>query len=1057
MSITSLALKRPIAVSMIFLALGLVGFLSWQRLPLELMPSLNYPQLTVVANCENVAPLEMESLVTKPLESSLGTVSRVRKINSISREGVSLITLDFDWGTNMNYASLNVREKLDQVRDLLPKEASTPIVIRYDPASLPVMALSVKGGSLGFEDLQELVSGVIKRDLERVGGVASARLSGAREREIRVAVHPGRLLAQKISISALVDALKQANLNYPGGKITQQHQELNLRVLGEFKQLSDLDKVGVSRRQELQNEKNEQSSQNGLPAFIRELAEVQDTFKEEQSIARLDGQPSLILSIFKMADANTLQVVDRVKARVAALNQEYQGRLHILVAQDQGRFIQQAIGTLEEAALLGGLLSFGVLFSFLASFTSAVIIMTAIPISILATFSLMYLAGISLNMMSLGGLAMGVGMLVDNGVVVLENIRRHEEMGEQAGAAAIVRGTDEVKMAVTASTLSHIVVFVPVIFVAGLAGQFLYQVGLTISFSLLISLAVALILNPMLVSLGSPWIARRRAGPTGSWAESLKDRLDKVYTRLLTLAFQQRRLVLATALGLTALGALVLLCLGRELLPPLDQREFLLRVSTPPNTSLTATSARLKTIEDILLAHPGVQTVITQLGYNPKEQYEKVLEEKEPRTGTLMVTLKPRRQYAGAAAATAEEIRPRLGQIPETKIEYIFPQSLGQWLSQKPQLPELLTFQGPELEILENLAQTAMARLKGVPGLQDLEISLKKENQESRVVVDRERAASFGLSVKEIGETLKVCIQGEVPTQFRQGDRDIDIRVQLMDAKQHTPPELAKIYIRSKLLKTDIPLQAVARIESGPGLTEVHRRDQERLVAIQGNVVGPSLGKAQQDIKQALAKLELPPGYTLAQSGEAQEMGRSFHALFWALMLSVLLVYMILAGQFESLLNPLIILLAVPFSLVGVALTLWLAGWGISLGVYFGAIMLGGIVVNNSILLIDYTNTLRRRGYGLREAVFQGSRARLRPIIMTTLTTSLGLLPLVLSRGEGAELRVPLALTVLGGLLASTFLTLILVPLLYLISEEMLAKWRRGDRGPVSHEPAAHP
>jgi HAE1 family hydrophobic/amphiphilic exporter-1 len=1059
MSITHLALKRPIAVSMIFLALGLVGFLSWQRLPLELMPSLNYPQLTVVANCENVAPLEMEALVTKVLESSLGTVSRVRKINSISREGVSLITLDFDWGTNMNYASLNVREKLDQVRDLLPKEASTPIVIRYDPTSLPVMTLSVKGGRLGFEDLQELVSGVIKRDLERVGGVASARLSGAREREIRVAVYPGRLLAQKISISALVDALKQANLNYPGGKITQHHQELNLRVLGEFKQLSDLDKVGVFRRQEPQGGKNEQSFTSGLPAFIREVAEVQDTFKEEQSIARLDGQPSLILSIFKMADANTLQVVDRVKARVAALNQEYQGRLHILVAQDQGRFIQQAIGTLEEAALLGGLLSFGVLFSFLASLTSAVIIMTAIPISILATFSLMYLAGISLNMMSLGGLALGVGMLVDNGVVVLENIRRHEELGQEAGAAAIVQGTDEVKMAVTASTLAHIVVFVPVIFVAGLAGQFLYQVGLTISFSLLISLAVALILNPMLVSLGSPWIARGRvaAAPTGSWAERLKDRLDGVYTGLLTLAFQQRRPVLATALGLTALGALVLLCLGRELLPPLDQREFLLRVSTPPNTSLAATSERLKTIEDLLLAHPGVQTVITQLGYNPKEQYEKVLEEKEPRTGTLMVTLKPRGQYAKAAAATVEEIRPRLSQILETKIEYIFPQSLGQWLSQKPQLPELLTFQGPELEVLENLAQSAMARLKGVPGLQDLETSLKKENQESRVVLDRERAASFGLSVKEIGETLKVCIQGEVPTQFRQADRDIDIRVQLMDAKQQSPPELAKIYIRSKLLKTDIPLQAVARIESGPGLTEVHRRDQERLVAIQGNVAGRSLGEAQQDIKQALEKLELPPGYTLAQSGEALEMGRSFKALFWALMLSVLLVYMILAGQFESLLNPLIILLAVPFSLVGVALTLWLTGWGISLGVYFGGIMLGGIVVNNSILLIDYTNTLRRRGYGLREAVFQGSRARLRPIIMTTLTTSLGLLPLVLSRGEGAELRVPLALTVLGGLLASTFLTLILVPLLYLISEEMLAKWRRGDQGAVRHEPAAHP
>lgn len=1039
MRLTDLALKRPIAVSMIFLALGLVGFLSWQRLPLELMPSLNYPQLTIVANCENTAPLEMEALVTKTLESSLGTVSRVRRINSYSREGVSLITLDFDWGTNMNYASLDVREKLDQVRDLLPKEAATPMIIRYDPASLPVVTLAIKGDGLQFEDLQELVSGTIKRELERVAGVASARLSGAREREILVAAHPGRLLAQKVSISSLVEGLKQANLNFPGGKIVQHNKELHIRILGEFKEVSDLGKVGLLRQPGSQAG----PAKTSLPAFVREVAEVQDTFKEDQSVARLNGHPSLILAIFKMADANTVQVAERVKTRVAALNQEYAGRLQILVAQDQGRFIRQAIFQLEEAALLGGLLSFGVLFGFLASFPSALIIMTAIPLSILATFSLMYLAGISLNMMSLGGLALGVGMLVDNGVVVLENIRRHEESGETASMVAIARGTDEVKMAVTTSTLAHIVVFVPVIFVGGIAGQFLYQVGLTISFSLLISLAVALILNPMLVSLGRPWISRSLAAGSRGWGLDLKERLDGVYLRVLTAALQRRRPVLLAAACLTGLGLLILIFLGRELLPALDQREFLLRVSTPPNTSFAATSARLRTIEDLLLAQSGVDTVITQLGYNPKEQYEKVMEEKEPRVGTLMVTLKPRGQYAGSAAAAVDELRPRLSRIPDTRIEYIFPQSLGQWLSQKPQLPELLTLQGPELEVLETLSREVLARVQNVPGLKDLETSLKKENQESRVVLDRERAASFGLSVKEIGETLKACIQGEVSTQFRQADKDIDIRVQLSQARQQTLPELAKIYIHSKQLKTDIPLQAVARIESGPGLMEVHRRDQERIVAVQGNVGGRSLGDCQRDINQALKDFELPPGYTLVQSGEALEMGRSFNTLFWALLLSVLLVYMILAGQFESLLNPLIILCAVPFSLVGVGLALWLTGWGISLGVYFGAIMLGGIVVNNSILLIDYTNNLRRQGYGLLEAVIQGSRARLRPIIMTTLTTSLGLLPLVLSRGEGAELRVPLALTVLGGLIASTFLTLILVPLLYLLSEEKLGKWRR--------------
>ena len=574
MRLTHLALHRPIAVSMVFLALGLLGFLSWQRLPLELMPSLNYPQLTVVANCENVAPLEMEALVTKPLESALGTVSRVRQINSFSREGVALITLDFEWGANMNYASLEVREKLDQVWYLLPKEAATPLIIRFDPNSLPVMTLAVKGEGLEFNELQEMVSGVIKKELERVTGVASARLSGAREREILVAVQPNLLVAQKVSIPSLCDALKTANLNFPGGKIVQHNQELRLRVMGEFKQPPDVGKVGLWRQP------GSPSGKKGLPVFVEDVAEVRDTFKEEQSLARLNGQPSLILAIFKMADANTVQVVDRVKARVAAMNQEYRGRLQILVAQDQGRFIQQAISQLEEAAVLGGLLSFGVLLGFLASFPSAVIIMTAIPIAILTTFSLMHLAGISLNMMSLGGLALGVGMLVDNGVVVLENIRRHQELGDAAGEAAIVLGADEVKNAVTASTLAHIVVFVPVIFVPGIAGQFLYQVGLTISFSLLVSLAVALILNPMLISLWGGSGPKFEDAPRlpASWALSLKDSMDRIYTDLLERALQRQRLVLAAALALTCLGGLVLLSLGRELLPSLDQREFLLRV-----------------------------------------------------------------------------------------------------------------------------------------------------------------------------------------------------------------------------------------------------------------------------------------------------------------------------------------------------------------------------------------------------------------------------------------------------------------------------------------------
>jgi hydrophobic/amphiphilic exporter-1 (mainly G- bacteria), HAE1 family len=1034
MNLTELALKRPIAVAMAFLALGLIGFLSWQRLPLELMPSLNYPQLTIVAGCESVTPVEMESLVTKHLEGAVSTVGRVRRLESFSREGLSLITLHFDWGADMNAASLEVREKLDQVRDLLPKETTSPLIIRFDPAGLPILTLALKGEHLPLEDLQTIVTREIKRDLERVPGVASVRLSGVKEREIQVAVDPGRLAAHKIPIHSVRQALEEANLNFPGGKIVQGPWEFPLRTVGEFRELADMRKVGLT------------PAAGGPPVFLDDLAEIQDTFKQEQSVARINGQPSLMLAVFKMADANTVQVVERLKDRVAALNRQYEGKLTILVVQDQGRFIRQAIAQLGEAAVLGGLLAFGVLLGFLANFSSALIVVTAIPVSILATFSLMYLAGISLNMMSLGGLALGVGMLVDNGVVVLENIRRHQEAGDLTPFQAVVRGTSEVKAAITASTLAHIVVFVPVIFVGGLGGRFFYQVALTISFSLLMSLGVALILNPMLVSLGY------RHGPAGRplirnpWALRLRAWLDGLYLPRLEKTLARPGPVFGGAAVLLVAGIGIAFFLGRELLPTLDQRQVTLRLAPTANAGFAAIDAQLRKIESLVSASPGVETVISRFGYNPKEQYEKLLEGKESRAGLITVHLKPARDFPQSAAAWLDELRPRLAGLSDSPLEYIFPHSLGQWWGRRAQTPELLTIRGRDLETLEALARDAAQRLRGLAGLQDVDVGLEKYSQESRIVIDRERASAFGLSVKDIGETLRTCIQGEVATRFRQGDEDIDLRVQLTSHSRDSLPELENIFLYSQALRTDISLLQVARVEKGPGVREIQRLNQERVVAVRGNVAGRSLGRVQADMERALAGLSLPPGYSLAPSGEAQEMQRSFYALLGALLLSVILVYMLLAGQFESLFQPLLIIAAIPLALVGVVLTLGLTGWGLSLGVFFGAIMLGGIVVNNSILLVDQANQFRVQGHSVKEAILLGSRARLRPILMTTLTTILALLPLALGRGEGAELRVPLALTVIGGLITSTFLTLFLVPLMYLKGEDFLHKWRSRGR-----------
>lgn len=1030
----SLVLRRPIAISMFFAALMLLGFLSWQRLPVELLPNLSYPQLTVLTSAENLGPLEIEALVSKKIETALGTVSRLRHLYSYSREGLSIVVLDFDWGTDMHYAALDIRERLDQIQDLLPREAKTPLIIRFNPESLPVITLALQGEGVSFDELQEIWAERVKRDLERLAGVASARLSGAREREIQVIVSQERLLAHKIPITAVLDSLKQANINFPGGKVVRQQEELRLRTVGEFGSPATISEVGILPAP-------------GQPAvYLRDVATVADTYKDEQSLARLNGQPALLLAVYKAADANTVAVVRQVQQRVEELNTEWQGRLRLITVQDQGRYIQQAISQLQEAAILGSILALLVLLLFLGSWWSAGTVITAIPISVLTTFGLMYLAGISLNMMSLGGLALGIGMLVDNGVVVLENIRRHQEAGSPM-EPAISQGTSEVRLAITASTMAHIVVFLPVVFTIGLGGQLMGQLALTISFSLLVSLAVALYFNPMLVSLeqrGKILSVATTPSRTASWASSLHRFLVSRYERLLRRGLRRPALILTVTTFIFA-GALALFFfLDQELLPYLDQKEFFLRVQTPPDYSYAARVQRLREIEVLLLATPGVASVITQLGYNPKEEYEKVLQEKEPQVGQISVVLQDAPGFSGGATRFIQQLRPLLERYPDTHIEFILPQAVSQWWGQKAEVPELLRVQGPELEVLEKLALEIQDTLKTIPGLQDVAADLKKYGREARVILDRQRAAAFGLTIKEIGESLRVAVQGEVATQYRKPEKDVDIRVKMSPKYFAGDLNLSTLFIHSQELRTDIPLSAVARIETGPGWREIFRSDQGRAVPIRANVVGRRLSACRQDIQEALASRQLPEGYTIAFSNEWTETAASLRSLLFAFLLAVVFVYMILAAQFESLFHPLIILMAVPLALVGVFFSLAITGASLNIGVYLGAIMLGGIVVNNSILLVDYTNSLRRRGLELTEAVLQGCRARLRPVLMTTLTTILGLLPMALLSGEGSELRQPLALTVISGLACSTLLTLLVIPVLYLKGEELLSRWRHG-------------
>lgn len=1042
MKLTKFALDRPVTVLMTFLAVALIGFISWQRLSLELLPSMNYPQITVLTTYENVAPPEIESLVSKPIEEAVGTIQGVRRITSISKEGVSLVTLDFEWGVDTSLSALDVREKIDALRDVLPKDVETPIIVKFDPMSFPIMTLGISGG----EDLAELtriVSDEIKQKIERIPGVALARVSGAVEREILVAVDQGRLFAYGIPISLVVDKLKKANFNFPGGRIEKGNKEIRIRTIGRFENLEDLERVVIAK------------GTGTIPIFLRDVATVHDIFKEQTSAFVINGKGSIGLSIFKQADSNTVRVADEVNRMLKGLKKDLKPGITVAIVYNQATFIKDAIADLEWAGILGGVLAFLVLLLFLGSFSSAMIITTAIPISVLGAFTLMYMAGISLNIMSLGGLALGVGLLVDNGIVILENIHRHKKNNPNLYEAAIT-GSNEMQNPVIASTLAHIIVFLPIIFVKGLAGNFFVQLALTISFSLLISILVALALNPMLEarrllprhalpdspkSPGLLWHLSRPIrvimNPLWLAVDTGMKRIADFYLRLLLLALGHKKMVLLLTLLVLALSVSMLPLMGKEFIPDVDQGSFVIKVTTRAGSTLESTKAVASRIQEILSKAPEVKDVFVNIGYDKKEKTEKALGELEPNLARMTVVLTNERKRS--VESLVNSVRPKIAGIPEAKIEYVLNQDVTQILRQQQKAPEILEIRGPDLETIRELTHEIIEKIRGVRGLKDIKSSLGEDEPEIQISVDREKAASFKLSIKDIADSVKTAMEGDVATKYHDADQEVDILVRLQDRDRNDIPNLGRILIHTPL-NSDIPLKEVAGISHAERLGRIQRRDLNRVSVISANISGVRFSECLEEVKTRLAGISLPPDYIVAISDEQEEMNRSFRNLRFALGLSILLVYMLLASLFESFLYPFIIMFAVPLAAVGVILILFLTGNPMSLGVYIGGIMLGGIVVNNSIILVDYINTLRKNGVSHQEAVVEGGKARLRPILMTALTTILGLVPLAIGLGSGAEIRSPLALTVIGGLTTSTFMTLIVIPIAYSLTEDIRSR-----------------
>jgi HAE1 family hydrophobic/amphiphilic exporter-1 len=1094
MKLIEISTRRRVTVAMFTLAVLLFGVVSFLRLKINLLPDLTYPTLTVRTEYPGAAPAEVENLISKPIEEALGVVKNVNRVSSISRSGQSDVMLEFEWGTNMDYAGLDVREKLDALD--LPLEVQRPSVLRFDPSLDPIMRFglyfepgtapppepapadpgtlarfaSYTGGveppvfdEENLKALRRFAEEQIKKEIESAQGVAAVKVSGGLEDEIQVLVDPARMAQIQLPIEDLARQLGAENVNLSGGRLEEGTRQYLVRTLNEFRSVGEMGEVIVAHR-------------GGKPVYLKDIADVRHGYKEREAVTRLDGMEAVEIAIYKEGDANTVSVAREVEKLLARVRRILPPGVSLTKVYDQSTFIRQSVNEVILAAVIGGLLAVIVLYFFLRSFAATVIISISIPISVIATFNMMYGAGITLNIMSLGGIALGIGMLLDNSIVVLENIARHRSMGKDPHTAAN-DGASEVGNAVVAATLTTIAVFFPLVFVKGIAGQLFRDQALTVTFALLASLVVAVTLIPMLAAIRGggeapvePPPPAELPAPTGRLAFLMRFgrrakrvlfssipifairtlvRLTRVLSRAVVFAISpllnvfQRvyafidgryPVVLAWALvhKATVVGVAVVLFLasvavipflGVELIPQLSQGEFTAEIMLPPGTPLAATDAAVKHVQEAAVGMERVRTTFAVAGTgnrmdaNPDQGGEN--------WGEVAVVLRP-----GATREDEEAVMAALRVAMEDMpgVHYKFAR------------PTLFTFRTPieievagyELDHLRRVSNEIADKLSASPRFADVKSTMESGHPEIQIRFDRERAAALGLPVYQIAGRVVDNVRGEVATRYSWHDRKIDVLVRAREEDRSSIKKIRQIIINPES-EWPIPLEAVADItvDTGPG--EIRRMDQERVALVTANLAYGDLGAAASEINAIIDKTAVPQSMGVRLAGQNEEMAMSFKSLQFALLLAVFLVYLVMASQFESFLHPFVILLTIPLALIGAVLALVVTGSTISVVVFIGAILLAGIVVNNAIVLIDLINKLRAKGMAKLDAIMEGGRLRLRPILMTTVTTTLGLLPLALGFGQGSEIRAPMAITVIGGLTVSTLLTLVVIPVVYSI------------------------
>jgi HAE1 family hydrophobic/amphiphilic exporter-1 len=1015
-NIARASVRRPVFTSMMTLIVVVLGAVALTRLQIDLLPSIELPTVTVRTEYEGADPIVMERLVTQIVEEIVATVPGVVEITSQSYEGNSRVRVSFAWGTDIDKAALDVQATIEDEISELPDEINRPRVTKFDVDSFPVVLLGISS-KLDPVELTQIVEDQIRYRFARIPGVAQVDPWGGFNREVRVEIDPAKLNALGLPLDDVLSAIRNANLDLPAGKIEEGRYEVTLRAPSEFIDLDQIRNTVIARRE-------------GAVVTLSQIARVKDTYEKQSRIIRVNGDLGLRVAIRKQANENTVEVARRVLAEVESVNEQFP-QIRIVPVINQGNFIERAIANVARSVLYGGSLAVLVLLFFLRDLRSTLVISLAIPISVGATFALLYFGGFTLNLMTLGGLALGVGLMVDSSVVVLESIfRRRQEFAEEPVVAAI-NGTREVSSAVIAGTVTTLVIFLPLVFVRGVSSVLFTELAYVIMFSLFCSLLVALSLVPMLGSRllaapgtsGSPRLTARLSARAGAGFEAL----ENGYRDLLRAVLRVPWMVVLLSIAIFSASLLLLPFLGTEFLPPSDEGEVRVTAQFEVGTRMDLIDQQTRQMEHVVNAAvpEAVSSVVSMITSGARGNAAAI--------GEMRVSLGPAKTRARSNSEIAADLRRRIEKqgIPGAKIRVRAPQ--GQFLLERILASDediTVEVRGFDLDTLDLLARRVADGIVDVDGITDVELSREAGIPQRMIHVDRDKVADLGLSVRDVTRVIETAVAGSTAGEYRVQGNSYRILVQLEDAEKRSLDEILDLTLR-------IPdgglvvLRNLVSVETGTGPVTIDRKDQQRLINVTANVAGRDLGSIAADVRERLNQIPRPTGYDLIIAGNFEEQQKAFDELLLSLFLALILVYMVLASQYESLLDPLVVMLSVPLAAVGVLLTLFLTDTTLNLQSAIGCIMLGGIVVNNAILLVDQASQLRREGLETPAAVAEAGRRRLRPVLMTTFTTILALLPLALGIGEGADAQAPLARAVVGGLATSTLITLVLVPVVY--------------------------